>query len=143
MHLAGHQWQDCDSGRGACTPVLLRDRAGEAALLSLDGALLAGRDGGRVAAGDGPLPTFSLSGRAGAALRSGLHIPNARHDMSNIPGRGFQRCCDGAARYAVKALLTCPSCVMCKEQTGHYACSSFVDGDVGCRMQVTGCQKSP
>lgn len=72
--------------------MLLRDRAGEAALLSLDGALLAGRDGGRVAAGDGPLPTLSLSGRAGAALRSGLHIPYAECDMNNNPERGFQPC---------------------------------------------------
>ena len=63
--------------------MLLRDKAGEAALLSLDGVLLAGQDGGRVTAGDGPLPTFGLSGRAGAALRSGLHIPNAGPDMNN------------------------------------------------------------
>lgn len=53
--------------------MLLRERAGEAALLSLEGALLAGREGGRVAAGDGPLLTLGLSGRAGAALRASLH----------------------------------------------------------------------
>ena len=53
--------------------MLLRDRAGEAALLSLDGALLAGREGGRVAAGEGPLLMLGLSGRAGTALRTGLH----------------------------------------------------------------------
>lgn len=95
-HLAGQgscvYGQDKDSGRGVCTPVLLRDRAGEAALLSLDGALLAGRDGGRVEAGDEPLPTFSLSGQAGAALRSGLYSPHAGPDIHNIPERGFQPC---------------------------------------------------
>lgn len=62
------------------TPVLLRDRAGEAALLSRDGALLAGREGGRVAAGDGPLLTPGLSGRAGVALRNGLHSLHEAHD---------------------------------------------------------------
>ena len=67
------QWQHKYCIEAGCTPVLLRDRAGEAALLSLDGALLAGLEGGRVAAGDGPLLILGLPGRAGAALRTGLH----------------------------------------------------------------------
>ena len=74
-HAAGKlscvQWQY--GVKAGCAPVLLRERAGEAALLSLEGALLAGREGGRVAAGDGPLLILGLSGRAGAALRAGLH----------------------------------------------------------------------
>ena len=62
----------------AWSPVLLRDRAGEAALLSLEGPLLVGREGGRAEAGDGPLLTLGLSGRAGAALRTGLHSPHQK-----------------------------------------------------------------
>ena len=65
------------SSRQDSAPVLLRDRAGEGALLSRDGALLLGRERGRVVAGDEPLlATLGLSGRAGAAVRSGLHKTN-------------------------------------------------------------------
>ena len=56
------------------TPVLLRDMAGEAALPSLEGPLLVGREGARVLAGDTPLEgTAGLSCRDGALLRSGLY----------------------------------------------------------------------
>ena len=68
------------------SPVLLRDRAGEPALLSLDGPLLIGREGGRVVEGDGPrADVLSLSGRPGALLRSGLHV---QRDSSKLGYRG-------------------------------------------------------
>ena len=47
--------------------------AGEAALLSMEGALLVGREGGRVLAGDTPLEGPAGLSREGALLRSGLH----------------------------------------------------------------------
>ena len=47
--------------------------AGEAALLSLEGARLVGREGGRVLAGDTPLEGPAGLSLEGALLRSGLH----------------------------------------------------------------------
>ena len=56
-------------------PVLLRDMAGDAPLLSLDGALLMGREWGRVVAGEtpraGPLCAMGL---VGLVLLNGLHL---------------------------------------------------------------------
>ena len=69
--------------------MLLRDIAGEAALLSLEGplliGLLMGLEGGRLLAGDAPLEgKLDLSGLLGALLRSGLHPSSALTTQTHI-----------------------------------------------------------
>lgn len=79
--------------------MLLRDRAGERALLSLEGTLLLGREGGRVVAGDGPLlETLGLSGRAGAAVRSGLHNTDVKTCKGALCTTQIYRCAHTSCR---------------------------------------------
>ena len=54
-------------------PVLLRDMAGDAPRLSLEGPLLVGREGGRLLAGDMPRAGLACAmGRTGLLLLNGL-----------------------------------------------------------------------
>lgn len=56
-------------------PVLLRDMAGDAPRLSLEGPLLVGREGGRVLAGDTPRAGLAcVVGRCDLLLLKGLQV---------------------------------------------------------------------
>lgn len=68
-------------------PVPLRDMAGDAPRLFLEGALLMGREGGRVVAGDMPRAGLSCAmGLIGLVLLKGLHLFHDSLLMTHLLG---------------------------------------------------------
>ena len=83
-------------------PVPLRDMAGDVPRLSLEGALLMGREGGRVVAGDMPRAGLSCAmGLIGLVLLKGLHV---LHDILLMTHLGLLRKCVRILRQSVCTL---------------------------------------